>query len=61
MIIEAVKLGIGRAVLPCQILTQEPNLQSVKGMKPLNVPLYLMYYKQEYYNQLQQSFIEIFK
>lgn len=61
LIIEAVKLGLGRAVLPCHILTQEPNLQSVKGMKPLNIPIYLMYYKQEYYNQLQQSVIEILK
>jgi DNA-binding transcriptional LysR family regulator len=59
LIIEAVKLGIGRAVLPCQILTHEPNLQSVKGMKPLNVPIYLIYYKQEYYNKLQQSVIEV--
>ncbi len=61
LIIEAVKLGIGRAVLPCQILNQEPTLQRVKGMKALNVPLYLMYYKQEYYNPLQQSVLKIFR
>lgn len=61
LIIEAVKLGIGQGVLPYQILSQEPTLEKVKGMKALKVPIYLMYYKQESYSQLQQAVIDILK
>lgn len=57
LIIEAVKLGIGRAVLPYQILAQEPALRKVANMESLSIPLYLMFYKQDYYTHLQQAVI----
>ncbi|MCL9685667.1 LysR family transcriptional regulator [Legionella maioricensis] len=59
LIIEAVKLGIGRAVLPYQILVQEPGLRRVANMKSLSIPLYLMFYKQDYYTRLQQAVINV--
>ncbi|CEK11485.1 LysR family transcriptional regulator [Legionella hackeliae] len=58
LIIEAVKLGIGRAVLPYQVLAQEPQLRQVANMESLSTSLYLMFYKQDYYTHLQQTVID---
>ncbi len=57
LIIEAVKLGLGRAVLPYQVLTQDLELREVANMESLSIPLYLMFYKHDYYTRLQQSVI----
>lgn len=57
LIIEATKLGIGRAVLPYQVLEQESGLKEVHNQKPLTIPLYLMSYKQEHHTHLQQMII----
>ncbi|KTC78103.1 LysR family transcriptional regulator [Legionella brunensis] len=57
LIIEAAKLGIGRAVLPYQVLAQEPGLREVVNRISLNIPLYSMRYKQDCYTNLQQAVI----
>ncbi len=57
-LIDGVKLGWGRAVLPHHLIRQEPDLRIVRGYKPLKVPVMLQYFRQPYYPRLQQSLID---
>lgn len=57
LIIEGVKLGLGQAVLPLDILDSEPDIEEVPGLKAISFPLYLMYYEQLHQTPLQEAFI----
>ncbi|WII73200.1 LysR family transcriptional regulator [Bdellovibrio sp. 22V] len=60
-IIEAVKLGVGRAVLPLHLVKQEKNLQILSPQTVLKVPVYLSFYSQPYYSKLHQSVLKYFQ
>ena len=57
-IIEGVRLGIGRAVVPIHLVRQIKGIKVVTGHKRLKVPVYLTYYSQPFYTQLQKLVIE---
>lgn len=57
LIIEGVKLGLGQAVLPLELLHAETSLQEVRGIKRVSLPVYLMYYEQAYLTGLQKAFL----
>lgn len=54
-VIEGVKQGLGRAVIPAHLAEQERGLEVVGGFKPLKVPVYLCYYTQSFYTRLQTA------
>jgi DNA-binding transcriptional LysR family regulator len=57
-IIDGVLAGSGRAVLPLHLVKGLKGLAIAKGSKPLRSPVYLCYYQQAYYTQLQKRVIE---
>ncbi len=56
-ILEAVKLGLGIAVLPKHLVKSEPDLQIVDGKNVLESSIYLHYFKQDFFTQLQSEVI----
>lgn len=58
-IIDGVKLGMGRAVVPMHLIKDAKGVEVVKGYSPLLVPIYLCYYTQAYYTQLQKAAIAL--
>lgn len=59
-IVDAVRLGIGRAVAPLHLVKNVKGVKVVEGYKPLKTPVYLTYYSQVFYTQLQKAAIERF-
>lgn len=57
-ILDAVELGMGRAVVPQHLLRAERRVQTAPGLKPLRLPVYLNYYRQPFYTRLQKAVIE---
>lgn len=57
-IIDAVKLGWGRAVLPKHMVEGDAALQILKGLRPLKVPVMLQFFRMPYYSQLHQSIVK---
>jgi DNA-binding transcriptional LysR family regulator len=57
-IIDGVKLGMGRAVLPLHLVASHKDLRVVKGYKPLKIPVYLQYFRQPYYSRLHTVLID---
>jgi DNA-binding transcriptional LysR family regulator len=53
-LIDGVKNGLGRAVLPRHLIDQEKDFTILNPNAILKVPLYLVFYKQPYYSQLHQ-------
>jgi len=51
-IIDGVKMGWGRAVVPRHLVKNEKQIKLVKGYQPLMVPVYLNYFEQSYYTKL---------
>lgn len=54
-IIDAVKAGWGRAVVPRHLIEKEKGLKVVKGFKPLKVPVMLQHFRMPYYSKLHES------
>lgn len=57
-IIDGVRFGWGRAVLPKHIIRGMKDLKIIKGYKPLWVPLRVQYFRQPYYSRLHMSIVE---
>jgi len=57
-LIDGVKLGMGRAVLPLHLIQNEKDLKVLYPKTQLKVPLYLLYYKNSYQTQLEQKVID---
>lgn len=57
LIIEAVKHGLGRAIIPRHLLNQTPQLKAVEGYQPMITPIYLSYIKQAHKTRLHQAVI----
>lgn len=58
-ILDGVKLGLGRAVLPRHLIEGEGTLRVVEGYKILRSPVYLHYFKQPYYSRLHGELIQV--
>lgn len=54
-IVEAVKLGLGMAILPRHFVKSEPDLQIVEGRNVMESPIFLNYFKQDFYTKLQSE------
>ncbi len=57
-LIDAVCEGIGRVVLPVHLLEPDMPIRVVPGFRPYEVPVFLHYYRQPYYTQMQQAVID---
>lgn len=57
-LIDGVKLGFGRAVLPTHLIVGEKDLKVLYPKTKLRVPLYLLYYKNSYHTKLESAVIE---
>src|SRR5690606_20163679 len=51
-ILDAVALGIGRAIVPRHLAKLDERIKIISGYKPLEIPLYLHYRKKPYYTKL---------
>lgn len=60
-ILDGVKLGLGRGVLPLHLIRDAKDLRIVKGEKALKVPVYLHYYRQAYYPQVHKAALACFE
>jgi DNA-binding transcriptional LysR family regulator len=61
LIIDAVRAGVGRAVVPRHLIRDIKGIEVVKGYQPLRVPVYLSYYTQAFYTELQARVIDAIK
>jgi DNA-binding transcriptional LysR family regulator len=57
-LIDGVKLGLGRAVLPKHLIQNEKDFKIIRPEIVLKVQMYLLYYKQPYYSKLHQQVTE---
>lgn len=57
-LLDGVRFGWGRAVLPKHIIKNVDDICACKGYKPLRIPLYLQYFHQPYYSQLHTRSVE---
>jgi len=60
-LLDGVKHGWGRAVLPRHLLKDQTDLRVVKRYKPLKLPILLQYYRQPYYSRLFKTVVEELK
>jgi DNA-binding transcriptional LysR family regulator len=60
-ILEAVRLGIGRAVVPVHLIKGIKGIEAVSGFKSQKSPVYLSYYTQAFYPALHQELIGRFQ
>jgi DNA-binding transcriptional LysR family regulator len=60
-ILDGVKLGLGVAVVPKHLLKKMRGIEIDKSFRPLLAPVYLNYYHQLYYTELQQAVIQNFQ
>ena len=61
LIIEAARVGIGRAVVPMHIVRNIKGLDIVREYKSLRIPVYLSYYTQNQYTRMQEEVLAIMK
>ncbi len=57
-IIDGVKAGLGRAVMSEHLIKSDKKIQILKSFQEVNVPVYLHYYRQPFYTQLQQKLVK---
>jgi DNA-binding transcriptional LysR family regulator len=57
-IIDAVKLGMGRAVVPMHMVEDLRGVEVVKGYSSLKVPVHLSYFNQAFFTELQKIVIK---
>ena len=56
-LIDGVKLGLGRAVLPKHLVAADPDLRILDPQKTLKLPVVLHFYHQPYYTKLHQAVV----
>ena len=56
-LIDGVKMGLGRAVLPRHLINGDKELKVLFPQTKLKVPLYLLYYKNSYQTRLETAVI----
>ncbi len=57
-LIDGVKNGYGKAVLPVHLIEYENTLEIVDPKKTLKVPIYLQFFVQPFYRKVHSQFIE---
>lgn len=57
-IIEGAREGLGRAVMSEHLVKSDPQIQIVKGFRPIRVDIVLQYYQQPFYSKLHQAVVE---
>lgn len=60
-LIEGVRCGLGKAVLPLHLISEDKDLQVLQPQTVLEIPVYLYFYKQPYYSKLHQLVIPTLK
>ncbi|MBI5631486.1 MAG: LysR family transcriptional regulator [Elusimicrobia bacterium] len=60
-IINGAALGLGKAVVPRHLLSKASSVRVIPGLKPLEIPVVLHYFKQPYYSRLQKEIIQRLK
>lgn len=60
-ILRGVQLGLGRAIKPRHTVKTVDDLKIVRGFVPLLKPVYLRYWKKQYYTALEKLVIEVLK
>lgn len=58
-IIEGVGLGMGRAVVPVHLIEDAKGIEVVRGYTAMKVPVYLSYYAQAFFTELQKATIKL--
>jgi hypothetical protein len=58
-IIDGVRMGMGRAVVPVHLIEDMKDIEVVKGYASMKVPVYLNYYSQAFFTELQKTSIEL--
>lgn len=57
-IIDGVALGLGRAVMPAHLISNNTDIKIIKGHKSYSVDVVLHYYQQPFYSKLHQAVIK---
>jgi DNA-binding transcriptional LysR family regulator len=60
-LLEGVRLGLGRAVVPLHMIENEKGLTILHPQKSRDIPVVLHHYHQDYYSQLHYQVIEALK
>ncbi len=60
-LIDAVKLGLGRAVVPVHMIENEKGLEIISPSQVLKIPVYLCFYKQPFYTKLHDGAVAVLK
>mgnify|MGYP003345453418 CR=1 FL=1 len=57
-LLDGVKLGLGRAIIPTHLIRGESNLKILDSKTTLNYPIVLHYYRQPFYTKLHSTLVE---
>ena len=57
-ILEGVRLGLGRAVVPLHLLHGEERLRILNPERKISSPVYLIHYRQPYFSKLDQLLLK---
>jgi DNA-binding transcriptional LysR family regulator len=57
-LIEGVKIGLGRAVVPAHLIRNEKTLRVLRPKETLDVQVYLHYFKQPFYSKFHQLVVK---
>jgi DNA-binding transcriptional LysR family regulator len=57
-LLDGVKLGLGRAVLPLHLVKEDPEISVIEKGRSLKVPVVLHYYRRPFYNKLHTAVVE---
>lgn len=60
-LIDGVKNGLGRAVIPEHLIVQEPSLKIINKSKSVDFPVKLHFFKQPFYSSLHSQLISVLK
>lgn len=56
-LIDGVKSGYGKAILPIHLIEHESSLEIIEPKRILRVPVYLQFFTQPYYRKIHSTFI----
>lgn len=56
-IMDGVAFGLGKAVIPRHLASQDDRLKIVRGIKSLRVPVYLQFFKQPFYTKMHDAVV----